>query len=291
MSTTYDSRLKLNLGSTPNGDFDPELHAELLDLHDAIEALANAVGDTVDFNTEVAKGNVEGHEIIFIQGINTDVDTSNPENLWDAGGNLVYPTEGEQWEILSTSANDTVGGIGAREVFVTFLDDQFVEKTEMVALNGTTPVLFNGDNAYRGRQALVMQAGSLGHNEGAITLRSTTSGLPRLVICTLGNSSLHGFYTVPAGKTAFLIYSHTSIGKNKDANILFLSTVGDNLIFFRNVVAELYQNVASVAFDAPLGRFFEKSEIAFLCDTQNNNTSMSAFIQLLLVDNEFLDNP
>lgn len=291
MSTTYKSKLQLDLGTEPNGDFDPELHAELLDLHNAIEQIANAIGDPLDFNTEVAKGNVEGHELIFIQGINSDVDPVVAENLWDAGGVIVYPTAGEQWEVLSTSINDTAGGTGARSVLVEFLDDQYAVQTELVALNGTTPVLFNGTNAFRGRLATVAEAGSLNFNDGKITFRSVATQDPRLVIGANSNASLHGFYTVPLGKTAFLLYLHASLGKNKDANILFLSTFGESSILFRNAFAELYQNTTNVTLDAPIGRFPEKSDIQFLCDTQTNNTSMSAFMQILLVDNEFLDNP
>ncbi len=44
MTTTYRSRVKLDLGQVPNGISDDILYRELLDIHNAIEQLADRVG-------------------------------------------------------------------------------------------------------------------------------------------------------------------------------------------------------------------------------------------------------
>lgn len=239
-----------------------------------------------DWYSEVSKGNVPGHTIETIQGENLDVDTSSPENLWGAGGMMVYPVAGETWEIVSSDSGDTFVGDGARLIAVQYLDVNHVEQVEVVQLNGITPVTMNASDCFRPISATTIQAGVQGFNIGEITVSNTANGDPRLDIPPLYNQSTHGFFTVPAGKTAYIIYGHSSLGKNKDGKIDIYIANDGNGIFIKSAFADLFQNSVVFLPKAPVGGFSEKTDIQFLCTTLNANTDASAFIQLLIIDNE-----
>lgn len=106
---TYDSSIPLNLGQIPESITDPELYQELLDIHDAIEALANRIGTGMssDFYLELSKGNVEGHSSISKFGVNGDLDAgSGFETIWDGGAVYVPPTVASLHDVASTLAAD-----------------------------------------------------------------------------------------------------------------------------------------------------------------------------------------
>lgn len=239
----------------------------------------------LDFYTEVAKGNVAGHSIKSFRGLNNDVDTANPENLWTPGGLMVYATAGEQWEIVSDSAADTLAGTGAQVVQITYLDDNYTEQTEIINLNGTTTVLTVATNMLRAIRLAVVSVGSSGYNEGTLLMRVAGGGNDRIGIEPTGNVDLHGFYTIPVGKTAYLIYAHSGVGKNKDIHLLIRYSEGDTGILYTSVFSEMFQNFTVFNVKAPVGPISEKSDVDFLVSTENNNTDSSAYVQLLLIDN------
>jgi len=237
-----------------------------------------------DYYLEVLRGNVTGQQIVLMQGSNPDVDLAAAENLWDIGGILVYATANEQWAIRSSDANDTLLGTGAQQVTVTYLDDLYVEQTEIVDLNGTTSSSLPVANGFRAISAKVTSVGSGGQNAGTITIRVQGGGDQRIGIEIGANRSLHGFYTVPAGKTAYVIYAFSTIAKGKDATVDVKVTQGDDGIFFRQVPSEIYQNSITISPVAPFGPLIEKTDINFLCTTENNNTRVNSTLQLLVID-------
>lgn len=239
-----------------------------------------------DFYTEVSKGNVIGHESVAFRGLNSDIDSANEENLWTFGGIMVYATAGEQWEILSNDTSDNATGNGAQMVKLDYLDDNYIPQEEIITLNGTTPVQTVATNMFRAISLAVISVGSTGHNEGDLTVRVSGGGNPRIGVIATGNIDLHGFYTVPAGKSAYLIYAHTGVGKNKDVNMLIRYSQGSTGILYTSVFSEVFQNTAVFDVKSPVGPIEEKSDIDFLVSTENNNTDATAYVQLLLVDNE-----
>src|ERR1044071_8594902 len=65
------------------------------------------------------------------------------QDIWGGVNNeMTFPTANESWEVVSSSANDTVGGSGSETVTFTILDFAYAEiATFTVNLNGTTPVI------------------------------------------------------------------------------------------------------------------------------------------------------
>jgi len=87
-------------------------------------------------------------------GRNPSVSTNTaPEDVWAAGGLMVWPTQASTLTIVSDSANDSAAGSGAQQIRVEGLDENFDEIYELVELNGLTSVatlhtFFRVDRAY-----------------------------------------------------------------------------------------------------------------------------------------------
>ena len=237
-----------------------------------------------DFYVEVVKGNIPGSRIVLINGDNPDVGITSPENIWGPGDLLVYPIAGEQWELVFADANDTALGDGAREVTVFYLDDTYTEQTEVVASNGGTVAMVATD-AFRLIKVIVTDVGSTGSNEGPIEIQVSGGGNSRGRIFTSANQTLNGFYTTPAGKSAFLVYGYTSIQKNKDASMAMFVTEGDNGIFVEILPLRVYQNSFAIDSDVPVGPLIEKTDLQVVVSSENNGTDATLVIQVLEVDN------
>jgi len=151
---------------------------------------------------------------VEIWGRNSDIDSgSAPETLWEQGGLYVWQTAAEALELVSSSANDTSAGTGARTVLVQGLNASYVPIEETVSMNGTSPVALV--NTYlRINQIRILTVGSIGWNAGTITLRVPGPGAVRSTISFIGGTGMSvgqtGRYTVPAG--AILICNFLLVG-------------------------------------------------------------------------------
>lgn len=164
--------------------------------------------------TFAVRGDIPGMSVVNKFGRNPDIDTATvPEDVWNGGGSYTgFPTgSAETVQVLSDNAADTSAGTGTRTVLITGLDSNYAVITETFTLNGTTPV--TGSSQFiRVHTARVVTAGSGGVNAGQITVRhSTTTTNVFLVLPVGGNQSYNSGYTVPAGKTAYLVRVHADI--------------------------------------------------------------------------------
>jgi len=237
----------------------------------------------LDYYSSVSMGDVPGQEAQSVLGTNPNV-SATEEDLWDVGGSLVYPTAAETWEIVSDNTADTSAGTGARTVLVQCLDDEYNELDEILTLNGTTPVTFVGTDAFRFRRALVLTAGSGNINAGNITIRVASAGANRGRVLAGNGNSLDGHYTVPAGKTAFLVFVYSNINKNDDGEVMLKSTLGDAGIFSIRFPLSLYQNsVVSPVSLAP--SFPEKSDLNLVATATDGDAKISVALQFIVRDN------
>jgi hypothetical protein len=62
------------------------------------------------------------------------------ETIWAEGGLYSYLTAATVLKVSSSSVNDTSAGTGARTVELSGLDADYNEISELVTLNGQTPV-------------------------------------------------------------------------------------------------------------------------------------------------------
>ena len=143
-------------------------------------------------------------------GTNPDVDTTTqPEDVW-AGAELgvlngidhrfiPFPTAATSMEIVSSSANDTAAGTGARTVLIQYLDANYNRANVVVALNGTTPVAIS-PQMMRINAVIVATAGTTprGTNLGNISVRAA-GGLGATYAYMLAGYSIarSSLFTVP----------------------------------------------------------------------------------------------
>lgn len=199
-----------------------------------------------EYFTDVGGGNIMGESLVAIVARNPTVGTVF-QDLWGEGGVYSFPTAVETWEIVSSSPLDTAGGVGARTVFVGSLGDAYAEQTQVVALNGVTPVVLAGTH-YRANGLVALTAGSSGINVGKITLRVAAGGLVRSVILADVGRSHDCHYTVPANKSVGVL--STIILFPKDGSGTFRNRFrapGADASWVTGSVLQLYQNL--VPFD------------------------------------------
>lgn len=124
--------------------------------------------------------------------------------MWEGDtASYVPPASAIALEIKSTSTADAAAGTGARTVQIEVLNASYVASTITVTLNGTTAVAITGP-FLRVNSMTVVTAGSGGKPAGDIKLGNTGSTVLYGIIKAGYNSSRHGFYTVPAGCSAFI---------------------------------------------------------------------------------------
>jgi len=249
-----------------------------------------AIGSTMTapFILNVAMGNVPGHSMISLIGRNPTVGTIF-EDYWGPSTAYVKPTAEETWEIVSSSANDTSAGTGARTVFIPYLDDDYIERISIVAMNGTTPVTINTDHFRPQSSMLVLTVGSLGANAGTITLRVASAGAVRSEIPfgDVGFSvaqDLH--HTIPAGKTGFGVQIVPFFPKNEDGFArIVLQTSGGPM--FIGAELPFYQAGTPLQVVAPFA-IPEKTDIVFQAKTTNGNTPLVLSFDMIVVDSDLV---
>jgi hypothetical protein len=93
------------------------------------------VGTSEPFELQVARGQIPGHSVRNIFGTNPAIGTSF-HTPWENNTELPFLSAAQQLSLVSTSASDT-----AVSILINGLDANYNIQTEVVALNGTTPVV------------------------------------------------------------------------------------------------------------------------------------------------------
>lgn len=146
--------------------------------------------------------------IIQRSGGNTDIDTSTfPEDCW--GGSGLYqgfPLTAETVSVASSSVNDTAAGTGARTIRISGLDATGNFQTEIVTLNGTTPVVTT-TQWLRINRAFILTSGNNNRNfnAGNITINQSVTTTNVFGIIDIGLGALKAaVYTIPKGTAGVL---------------------------------------------------------------------------------------
>lgn len=170
---------------------------------------------TMPYTYDIAEGNISGHSQYTKLGILTPLGVTSEVDLWTQGGKYVFPTNSGSMLLQSTSINDKTGSVGVQTVRISYLDINFVSKTEILSMNGTTPVPTTNTDIYRVNAIRAATIGSSGSAIGTITLSGSTSATVYRAISigyTRGRSLI---YSVPTGSTLYLTDMHLSSVNNQ----------------------------------------------------------------------------
>ena len=153
---------------------------------------------------DVAEGNVAGHIAWSKTGYNPNVGTTE-ETVWSYSTAYVFPVAAMQMEVVSSdNLKDIPGGTGALLVTIYYLDGNYVERSETVTLNGTTPVLTTNNNLYRINGFRCTAIGADDVPAGNISLRGVGGGTVYSYIEAGYTRARNIVYTVPDGKNLYI---------------------------------------------------------------------------------------
>lgn len=177
--------------------------------------------ESIPYLTQITTGNVPGHTA-FSQTTSGVVvsDIEDGESALFVLGDWNEQSAAAQWSISSDDASDAIAGTGAHKVKVTYLDSARLLQTEVVSLNGTTPVNFVATDMLLIDAVEVIQCGSSGANKGTLSIHSATAGGGQVVAQVLPgrNSGNWAVIYAPSNKTTWVAYV---VSASSDKNIVF----------------------------------------------------------------------
>lgn len=245
---------------------------------------------TKNFFIEVQLGNFPGMKIIPVSSLQTNVKTSF-NDVWSVGVDLVYPTAMESWEVVSSNDNDSATGTGAQTVEVITLDDQFVETTHTISLNGQTPVAVpGGANNFRRNNFKVLTVGAVrGKNLGNLTLQVVGGGAAVRDLIPIGQvKSFDSHITVPKDKHILIIGTARFSGKGDNVILQTLVQSGGTGVFEPVIPTSNYQSASGFSIQAGL-IFPEGTNVLQQAKGDNQTNSISIFNSYLIVDSDLVN--
>ena len=240
---------------------------------------------------EIVKGNVPGHSVFHIQGIDEDVEDAGLEILWEEV-TFIWPTVATLMNVSSSDVDDTNGGTGTWDVTILGLDADYVQVVETVTMDGQNPV--STVNKYLRINLLIVQyVGTSGANEGIIYIGTgaTVGGEPAIIyneIVSDKGISTTGTYTVPAGYKAYV--HHFTLGTSADKDIEFELRTRCVTCAFNSWTAAYHDHFKKEHIVQPLLVPFpikEKTDIGLFCQTIDKDGPVMADMILVIVDDNY----
>lgn len=250
--------------------------------YDATEAIWRYAGVS-DFYFDVSAGLVGGHESVNKFGTNPSIDATQ-QLIWRYGGLMTYSTTADIVGISSTSAGDT------QNVRINGLDTDWNEVDVDVTLNGQNKVTL-GTSLIRIHKVFNIDSTDFAGDIYVYTSAATvTAGVPaptttiRAYITNGDNQTLQAAYSVPAGKTGYIIFGKTSVASGKDVVIKFYGR-GFGSVFRVQHVVDVNSENYDYFFKVPLV-MPEKTDLEVRA-TQSGGGSIavSSAFDIILVDN------
>lgn len=257
---------------------------------------------TTEYLIEVSKGRVDGHSLITKFGRNGAVGTSLTHV--SIGGFYETPTTAQSLEILSANTGDNPAGAGAHKILIEGLDGNFDLQTEIITLNGTTPVALT-KQFIRVYRAFVVESGAyvkttVPSQLGQITLRNSGAGVTWFIIDTveetatgfgMGQTQI-GSHSIPRNCKAYLLYKAFSVEATKPSSVYFFKreNADDVTTPFTGTMRLFEQNDGVVgAFAISPKTVLEviegPAEVGFFAKTGVGTASVSVEFQLLIIRN------
>ena len=235
-----------------------------------------------DYPMNVARGLVPGQYQELKNGYATGISQNTETTIWNE--TVLYPwsswTVAQKLYIISTSASDT-----GQTIRIEGLDGSYNPITENVVTNGLTAVP-TVQNFFRINRGYIIGGNT---NAGTITQRlvgGTGTVVGSMAIGFARNKG--GFYTVPAGYTAYILYGDSTQFRGGAGNIggvirLYVRPFGPGPFlnqFTAEVVNGQYRNDFTVPLPVP-----EKSDIDVRIVADGNGTQATCNWQMILIAN------
>lgn len=158
----------------------------------------------------------KGYKAVNKYGANLNIGTGTiPETIWSHGGQFPFLDVGIPVDIISSSTNDTLLGTGARQIKITYFLTDNSEITEIIDMNGTTPVPLSDDFKISTRIKLE-STGNLNTNDGEINIVDRATGLVVYQSVEIGEGqTLSAVQICPKGKKGLIKKHKVNFAKNQ----------------------------------------------------------------------------
>lgn len=246
---------------------------------------------TTEYYLEVAKGNIAGTSSINKFGLNENSTADTEEDIWTGGGTYPWPATALMTHMSQTS--DQVALRGA-QVEWTGLDanwDLVSVVTTLDATNTTTPVVLPTPmiRCFRGD----VDANAV--NDSPVRLHNAAESVDYAIIDTGNNQTTMALYTVPRGKTAYILQYYVSVvdSTNKSpTSTRFKLFTADRLKGYEFQLKGVIGlpkggGALSIPFTVPGGgnSMSEMTDIKITALPQDEPAEVTAGFDLILVDN------
>lgn len=228
---------------------------------------------TEDFNLQVARGAIDGHSLVNIFGYQPLVDGTSI-CIWENATPYIFPTAAVNMTVVSTSAADT-----AVVKLISGLDANYAPITEVLTVNGTTPV--TTVNQYlRINNVRTTSGNAIG------TVTFTHNGNTYAKILPGTGQTQMSQYTVPAGYTFYLTrvdaFSQVSGGSNNYCtyNVQALLANGVSYSILQAPFTANYNARRVVPFP-----YYEKTSLQWRSTVASNTASVAMVIEGILIAN------
>lgn len=228
---------------------------------------------------------VPGVEVVKYAGYNGDLDIAAEEVIWAKGGGYTATTTVDTLSIVSSSANDSATGTGARTILLDCIDAGFNSSFASVTMNGTSAVA-DAHECVAINSAYVVTAGSGGINAGNIEITRATGGTTLAYIPAGVGANQSCIYTVPADKQA--MFEMAELGASSGTPVVkffwnrynsLTGVTSKEYRFFHDPVANSLLKVEGVDIPIP-----EKNTIWVSATTDTDNSEVSCRMKVKLVD-------
>lgn len=149
----------------------------------------------------VSQGDLTGWTHVTFNAVSSNVTV--PGTIWEPGTFYQFLPTPQTLELVSSSADDSAAGIGARTVRILGLDANWAVQSEIVTMNGLTPVT-TALTWWRINDMAVVSAGSTGNNVGTILLRRLGGGITQEYMAAGIGVARTAIYSVPANHDLLL---------------------------------------------------------------------------------------
>lgn len=242
-------------------------------------------------------GQLDEYSIENKFGRNSAVGTSTLEPL-TTSGTYQTPKTLTTLQVSSDNVNDTAAGTGARTVEVIGLGADFDEVSEVVTMNGTTPVVLS-TQFYRVYRVRVMESGTYADqlsasHTGTITLEESDNTVWAQIgvldsVFGAGQSQI-GVVSIPKGKNALVLGKNLTVESTKSINAYFFVREGINVVeapYTAMQLKEMEEGITDnfqMIMPAPMTYVTGPADIGFMAKGTQTPASVSVDFQLLVFD-------
>ena len=218
----------------------------------------------------IAQGLVSGTSSINKFGYRESIPNSY-QTIWDGTSDYAYAAAGTVLAVADNTSSDNNG-----TVEVQGLDQNYAPITETLTIGGSA----SSNQFLRVFRARMITANTGSTNVDEIRIKRATTDLA--IILAAAGQTLMSLYTIPAGKTGYLIRLQGNVDANNDALFRFISRPLNESFNVKGQFG-VFASGFTVEYPIPLV-FTEKTDLQVVAKSQNN-VGGGAIFDLILKDN------